>query len=130
MWFSLAQYFIRVRTCALDILGEIASIARHAGNASRAKSLCLAALRTYKSVLGDSHPQVALVLNKLGGLCFELGTKEELEEAKRHVSDALDIIGEDALNDTDVSTAESVHILGKISMAEYRKLRPVDAWPI
>ena len=102
-------------------LVEIASIARHAGNASRAKSLCLAALRTYKSVLGESHPQVALVLNKLGGLCFELGTKEELEEAKRHVSDALDIIGEDALNDTDVSTAESVHILGKISMAE-RKL--------
>ena len=37
---------------------EIAIISRHAGNPARAKSLCLAALRTYKRVLGDSHPQV------------------------------------------------------------------------
>lgn len=33
---------------------------------------------------------------------------------------ALSIIAEDALNDTDVSTAESVHILGKICVAEMK----------
>ena len=60
------------------------------------------------------------MLNKLGGLCYELGTKPELEEAKQHVRAALSIIAEDALNDTDVSTAESVHILGKICVAEMK----------
>jgi hypothetical protein len=72
-------------------------------------SMCVCFLRVMHAcvcIRTCVYAQVALVLNKLGGLCYELGTKPELEEAKQHLRTALGIVAEDALNDTDVSTAE------------------------
>jgi tetratricopeptide (TPR) repeat protein len=102
--------------CAQTLV-QIAAVAKHTGNTEHAKSLCSAALRTYRNVLGDSHPMVAHVLNKIGGLCYEMGSDADIAEAKQHVEDAL-AITEDCLAETDLTTAESVLILGKINLRQ------------
>ena len=61
---QLAQAEPQAELDAAQCLVEISTISRHAGNAPRAKSLCMSALRTYRRILGPSHPQVALVLNE------------------------------------------------------------------
>ena len=55
---QLAQTDPQAELDAAQCLVEISSISRHAGNAPRAKSLCMSALRTYRRILGPNHPQV------------------------------------------------------------------------
>ena len=62
---QLAQTDPQAELDAAQCLVEISSISRHAGNVPRAKSLCMSALRTYRRLLGPSHPQVALLPDTL-----------------------------------------------------------------
>lgn len=64
--------------CAATLV-SIADVARHAGSAAHAKGQLGSALRTYKVVLGESHPDVAHVHNSMGGLLFEIGTPDALQ---------------------------------------------------
>ena len=44
---------------AAQCLVEIAAISQHSGDPNKAKTFCLSALRTYRKILGQSHPQAA-----------------------------------------------------------------------
>ena len=102
--------------CA-NTLVQIADIARSAGGAVHARGQLGSALRTYKNVLGDNHPEVAHVHNSMGGLLFEIGTPESLQEARSHVEAAI-AITDDSIGETDLTSAESRYILGKIHLRE------------
>ena len=103
----------------------IAKVARNTkGGLSQAKSMMGHALRIYRQVLGDKHPDVAGVLNSLSVLCVELGNtlgeKEEkvmLGEARLFAEEALQI-SDNCVTEGDLPAAESRRVLGKLCMAE------------
>ena len=70
--------------CAQTLV-VIAEVARRSGAAMHAKGQLGSALRTYKNAIGDNHPDVAHVHNSMGGLLFEIGTPDAMQEAREHV---------------------------------------------
>eukprot|EP00327_Prymnesium_parvum_P014800 CAMPEP_0113272950 /NCGR_PEP_ID=MMETSP0008_2-20120614/23590_1 /TAXON_ID=97485 /ORGANISM="Prymnesium parvum" /LENGTH=915 /DNA_ID=CAMNT_0000122433 /DNA_START=28 /DNA_END=2775 /DNA_ORIENTATION=+ /assembly_acc=CAM_ASM_000153 len=102
--------------CAATLV-QIAEVARRAGSAAHAKGQLGSALRTYKHVLGENHPDVAHVHNSMGGLLFEIGTPEALLEARSHVEAAI-AITDDCITESDITAADSRYILAQINMRE------------
>ena len=97
---------------AAQTLVLIAKVSRTGGGAAQAKSMMGHALRTFRVTLGDTHPQVAAVLNSMSVLCVELANcsapcerKALMEEARAYAEEAL-AISEECVTEADLSSAE------------------------
>ena len=111
---------------AARTLVTIAKVSRAAGQCAQAKSMMAYALRTIRSTLGESHPDVAAVLNSMSTLCLEvsegLGAKEQkelLREAKEYAQEAL-AIADECVTEADLAAAEARRTLGRIALVEAR----------